>query len=241
MGNRLQGRTVLCIGGSSGMGRGVAEAALAEGATVIVTSRSADKARRIAEELGCSGEQVDLSSDVSVRQLFKRVGPVTHMMITAGAVGRSDFLDTPPAEAPRFMEGKLWGTHRCIWYGREVLEQQGSITLITGGYAQWATPDAAHVHMAFAATEALARATAVALAPIRCNVIRPGFVDSAMWDFLEPSDRSALREKEKTQTLTGALVSPQDIGDVAVSLMTARAVTGAIVPVDGGRHLKPES
>ena len=72
---------------------------------------------------------------------------------------------------------------------------KGSITLITGGYAQWATPDAAHVHIAFAATEALARATEVSLAPIRCNIIRPGFVDSSMWDYLGDRERHDLREK----------------------------------------------
>jgi len=132
---KLEGSTVLCIGGSSGMGRGVAEVALAEGADVIVTSRSLERAEKAAEELGCSGEQVDISDDASVKQLFKRTGKVTHMMVTAGAVGRSDFLDTPPSEAPTFMNGKLWATHRCIWYSRSALDKNGSITLITGGDA----------------------------------------------------------------------------------------------------------
>lgn len=237
---QLNGSTVLCIGGSSGMGRGVAEVALATGAQVIVTSRSAQTAQQTAEELGCIGEQVDIADDASVKELFERTGKITHMMITAGAVGRSSFLDTPPDESPTFMDGKLWATHRCIWYARPVLDPRGSITLITGGYAQWATPDAGHVHVAFAATEALARTTAVSLAPIRCNVIRPGFVDSALWDFLDAEEREALRKREQDQTLTGALVSPQDIGMVAVALMSASAVTGVVVPVDGGRHLKPE-
>ncbi|MBE9100461.1 SDR family oxidoreductase [Vacuolonema iberomarrocanum] len=238
---RLKGSTVLCVGGSSGMGRGVAEVALAEGAEVIVTSRTLEKAQKTAQELGCHAEAIDVADDESVQQLFARLDKVTHMMITAGAIGRSAFDDTPPDQAPVFMDGKLWATHRCIWYSRSVMDQQGSITLITGGYAQWATPDAAHVHVAFAATEALARTVAVSLAPIRCNVIRPGFVDSALWDYLDDGDRTALKNEEREQTLTGELVSPQDIGDVAVALMTTRAVTGAVIPVDGGRHLKPIS
>lgn len=221
------------------MGRGVAEVALAEGADVIITSRSADKAQQVAAELGCRGRQADLADEHSVSQLFENSGHISHLMITAGAVGRSSFTETPPAEAPVFMNSKLWETHRCIWHARSVLDKQGSITLITGGYAQWATPDAAHVHVAFAATEALARATAVSLAPLRCNVIRPGFVDSALWDFLDDEEREILRQKEKEQTLIGQLVSPQDIGIAAVSLMMARAITGAVIPVDGGRHLLP--
>lgn len=237
---KLKGRRVLCIGGGSGMGRGVAEVALAEGAEVIVTSRSAEKAQKAAAELGCIGEPVDISDESSVRHLFERTGKLDHMMITAGAVGRSSFTETPPSEASIFMNGKLWGAHKCIWYGRSVMDKHGSITLITGGYAQWATPDAAHVHVAFAATEALARAAAVSLAPMRCNVIRPGFVDSALWDFMAEEEREGLRQREREQTLTGEIVSPKDIGQVAVSLMTAAAVTGVVVPVDGGRHLKPQ-
>lgn len=219
------------------MGRGVAEVALSEGADVIVTSRSLEKAKETANDIGCQAEAVDISNETSVKQLFERLDRIDHMMITAGAVGRSSFDDTPPSEAPTFINGKLWATHSCIWYGRAVMPEEGSITLITGGYAQWATPDAAHVHVAFAATEALARATAVSLAPIRCNVIRPGFVDSSMWDYLDSDERERLREKELEQTLTKELVSPQDIGVVATSLMTAPAVTGIVIPVDGGRHL----
>lgn len=236
---KLQGKTVLCIGGSGGMGRGVAEVALSEGANVIVTSRSPDKAKKTAKELGCRAEAVDLSDEASIKQLFKRVDVIDHMMITAGTVGRSSFIETPPSEAPAFMNGKLWATHTCIWYGRTIMNNKGSITLITGGYAQWATPDAAHVHIAFSATEALARATAVSLAPIRCNVIRPGFVDSSMWDYLNDNEREQLRDEEQARTLTKELVSPEDIGIVAVSLMTAPAVTGIVIPVDGGRHLLP--
>ncbi|MEO1068842.1 MAG: SDR family oxidoreductase [Cyanobacteria bacterium J06638_6] len=115
------------------------------------------------------------------------------------------------------------------------------MTLITGGYAQWATANTAHVHIAFAAVEALARATAVSLAPIRCNVIRPGFVDSSLWDFLEAKERESLRKQEQQQTLTGSIVSSEDVGLAAVALMTSRAITGVVIPVDGGRHLKPNS
>lgn len=233
----LDGKTVVCVGGSSGMGYGVARAATDRGARVIVTSRTPERAESAALALGCDGMGVDITDDSSVQTMFENVGAVDHLMITAGAVGRSAFREAPPGEAPAFMNAKLWGTHRCLWYGRNALDAAGSITLITGGFAQWATEDAAHVHVAFGAVEALARATAVSLAPIRCNVIRPGFVDSPMWDFMQAEDRERLRHDERDKTLTGRLVTADDIGDIAVSLMVTRAVTGAVIPVDGGRHL----
>ena len=82
------------------MGKGVAEIALAEGANVVVIGRSLAKAEKTAEALECSAEQVDIADDTSVKQLFERIGNVSHMMITAGAVGRSSFEDTPLPEAP---------------------------------------------------------------------------------------------------------------------------------------------
>ena len=237
----LANQTVVCVGGGSGMGLGVAREAHDAGADVIVTSRAAAKAEAAAASIGdrARGIAVDLADSDSIRSMFEAVDRVDHVMVTAGAQGRSSFADTPPEEATAFMDAKLWANHRVVWAARDRMRGDGSITLLTGGYAQWATPDAAHVHVAFAATEALARSVAVALAPLRCNVIRPGFVDTGMWDFLDPTERAALRERERQATLTGSVVTAADIGVVAVSLMTAIAVTGVVVPVDGGRHLRP--
>lgn len=234
---RLDGKTVVCIGGSGGMGRGVAEAALELGADVIVTSRSQDKADQTADQLGCRGEHVDIYDGDSVVDFFDRIGRFSHLMMTAGAVGRSSFSDTPPQEADRFMQGKVWGTHRCIWHAKDQLDQDGSITLITGGYSQVIDDQAGHVHAAFKAMEAMAQVAAVSLAPIRCNVIRPGFTDSDLWADMPDDERADLREAERERTMIGRIVEPIEMGRFATALMTSPVVTGAIIPVDGGRHL----
>lgn len=233
----MQGKVVLCIGGSSGMGRGIAEASIAAGARVIVTSRTLEKARVAAAEMGCEAAAVDLESAESIASLFDEMPTLDHLAITAGAVGRSSFADTPPGEAEAFMNGKLWSTHRCIWEARSKLSHGASITLITGGYSTSVSDEAGHVHIAFRAVEALARVVAVSLAPIRCNVIRPGFIDSSLWDFMDEEERRNLRSRECEKTLTGKLVSPRDFGEAAIRIMTMEAVTGAVIPVDGGRHL----
>ena len=233
----MDGKKVLCIGGASGMGRGIAEAVMEAGAAAVITARSDQKATAVAEELGCLGYAVDITDERSLETLFKRVGSIDHLAITAGATGRSSFRDTPASEAPAFMEGKLWATHRCIMQARRLLANDGSITLITGGYSVSATDAAGHVHIAFQAIEAMARVTAVSLAPIRCNVIRPGFIDSALWDYMDDKERQALRSSEQAKTLTGQIVTPLEFGRVVVRLMMSTPITGAVIPVDGGRHL----
>ncbi len=162
----MDGKTVVCVGGAGGMGRGVAQAALELGADVIVTSRSQEKARDAARRLGCRGEAIDIYDGNSVADFFDRMGPFSHLMMTAGAVGRSSFRETPPGEADRFMQGKVWGTHRCIWHAKDRMDRDGSITLITGGYSQVIDDQAGHVHAAFKAMEAMAKVAAVSLAPI---------------------------------------------------------------------------
>ena len=220
------------------MGRGIAEAAIARGASVIITSRTLDKSEQVASEVGCRGLAVDISDPSSVETLFQTVGSLDHLAITAGATGLTSFNDTPPELARAFMDAKLWTTHQCLWSAKSHLRADGSITLITGGYSTAVTDDSGHVHVAFQATEAMARAAAIAFAPIRCNVIRPGFIDSSLWDFMETEERDELRDKERSLTLSGSIVSPREFGDAVVSIMTSTAITGATIPVDGGRHLK---
>ncbi len=233
----INGKTVVCIGGSGGMGRGVAQAALELGADVIVTSRSQQKADQAAKQLGCRAEIIDIYDDKSVSDFFDRIGHFSHLMITAGAVGRSSFSETPPDEADRFMQGKVWGTHRCIWHAKDRMNQDGSITLITGGYSQIIDDKAGHVHTAFKAMEAMAQVAAVSLAPIRCNVIRPGFIDSDLWSGMTDEERDQLRNTEREKTMIGRIVEPVEFGRFAVALMQTPVVTGAVIPVDGGRHL----
>lgn len=233
----LEGQSVLCIGGASGMGRGIAEAATAAGAHVVVTARSEEKARKAADEIGCASAAVDISDEASVRALIGGLDRLDHLAITAGATGRSSFSDTPPGEASRFLDGKLWATHRCLWAAKDVLSKDGSITLISGGYATEVTDEAGHVHIAFQAFEAMARVAAKSFAPIRCNVLRPGFIDSALWDFMDEVERKALRAEERSKTAEGKIVTPLQFGEAAIRIMTSRAITGAVIPVDGGRHL----
>ena len=115
-----------------------------------------------------------------------------------------------------------------------------SITLFSGGFAQTVSDDFGHVHVAFRAVEAMAQVMAVALAPVRCNVIRPGFVDSALWDYLDEDERADLRETERARTLTGEVVSLEALGHAVVDLMATGSITGAVIPVDGGRHVRTE-
>ena len=91
----LENQTVIIVGGSSGIGLGVAEALLSEGATVTIVGRTPEKLRAAQEALG-SPERVkavaaDVTQEKQVRALFEEVAAFDHLVVTRGM---------PPVVAP---------------------------------------------------------------------------------------------------------------------------------------------
>jgi NAD(P)-dependent dehydrogenase (short-subunit alcohol dehydrogenase family) len=82
----IAGKKVLVIGGSSGLGFGVAKAALAEGAHVVIASSNATKSEAAAQRLGTSDflqwHVLDASKEESFEALFAKTGKVDHLVYT---------------------------------------------------------------------------------------------------------------------------------------------------------------
>jgi NAD(P)-dependent dehydrogenase (short-subunit alcohol dehydrogenase family) len=78
---------------------------------------------------------------------------------------------------------------------------------------------------------------AVDLGPLRVNTIRPGVIDSDMWSFLDPTPGEELRQKVRQAFPVHRIGTVDDIGHVAVFLMTNPYVTGTVVEVTGGEQL----
>ena len=89
----------------------------------------------------------------------------------------------------------------------------------------------------FAALEALSQSLALELGPLRVNTIRPGVIDSDMWDFLDEAGRKQFRKTVAETMPAGRIGQIEDIGHAAVFLMTNPYVTGAVLEVSGGEPL----
>jgi NAD(P)-dependent dehydrogenase (short-subunit alcohol dehydrogenase family) len=135
------------------------------------------------------------------------------------------------------MDGKFFGSWACARYAAPVLAAGGSITFLSGGLAVRPEAGTTMITAAFAAVEALGRALAVELAPTRVNTIRPGFIDSPMWNFLGESEREEMREERRASLPVRRVGEVEDIGQAAVFLMTSPYVTGAVLEVNGGQLL----
>lgn len=236
----LQGQQLLIVGGSSGMGLGTAQLADAYGADVIIASHSEEK---LAQALGTLSSRakaipVDLTQESSIRQLLEQIPPLDHLLITAGPGSRSKFLEDPLQTARDYLEGKFWSAYVLTRYAVPKLRHNGSVTFVSGGYAIRPEPGSVPTTAAQNAIEGLAKALAVELAPRRFNVIRPGMINTSLWDFMEAEERKKMMAEAAGKIPVGRVGTAEDIAQAAVFLMTNGFISGSVLNVDGGMFLR---
>jgi NAD(P)-dependent dehydrogenase (short-subunit alcohol dehydrogenase family) len=237
----LAGRKVVVVGGKSGIGLGVAQAARAAGATVVVASRRISPGEERPDLADFTQVSLDMRDELSVRAALERIGALDHLVVTAapdlGTWG--SFMDTDMHGVRNYVEGKFLGSWACARHAAPHLRPGGSITFLTGGMAARPKIGFAAVTSTFAAVEALSGSLALELAPVRVNTIRPGFIDTDMWSFLPAGQRDGLRQKVAETFPSRRAGQPADIGHAALFLMTNPYVTGTVVDVSGGENLVP--
>ncbi|MFL5830570.1 MAG: SDR family oxidoreductase [Solirubrobacteraceae bacterium] len=231
----LEGQRVVVVGGTSGMGLATVRAAAAQGAEVVSAGRRSGQARETID--GVRQAEVDVTDEASVRALFDDVGNLDHLLVSASPGTPGPFLEQDLAAARTFIDGKLLGSWTCARYAAARMSPGGSITFITGCAVIRPPRNAATVTAAFAAVEALSRALALELGPLRVNTIRPGYTDSEMWSGLGEEAREDLRRRVAEALPVGRMGEPDDIAQAALFLMTSRQTTGAVLEVSGGEPL----
>jgi NAD(P)-dependent dehydrogenase (short-subunit alcohol dehydrogenase family) len=231
----LEGRRVVVVGGTSGMGRATARAAAAAGAAVIAAGRRPVGERE--PEPGVEQAVVDVTDEGSVQALFEDVGALDHLLVSASPGSPGAFLEQDVAAARSYLDGKVMGSWACARYAAPRMPAGGSITFVTGGAVVRPPRHAAMVVAAFAAVEALTRALALELGPLRVNALRPGYTDSDMWGFLSAEERADLRERVAAALPTGRMGTPEDVAGAALFLMGNPQVTGAVLEISGGETL----
>ena len=234
----LKDKRIVVIGGSSGIGFAVAAGAMAEGATAIVGSSSAEKVDAAVARLGAgsSGGAIDVKNDASVATFFDGVGVFDHLVFTAGdwnRPGGGTVADLDLERAPEAMSVRFWGALRAIKRAKDSMSAGGSITL-TDGMLAHRPMKGALLSTAFAgAAEHLTRGLAVDLSPIRVNCVCPGLVLTEMtagW----PEEMVA-RFVRGQPIARGA--EPDEVAQAYLYLMRAGYTTGQVIVVDGGRSL----
>lgn len=227
----LAGKRVVVIGGTSGIGRAIAEHAAATGAQVIAASRTAGDSAPAPQ---IALEQVDLTSTSSIEALFQRVGAFDHLVLSAGPGAMGTVRQLSSEAARPFMDTKFWGYYDAIRFAAEHIAADGSMTLVGGGASRKHAPGRPMMAAINAALEALGKANAIDLAPVRVNVIAPGLVDTPAYAGLPAEVRDGMLAGYAATVPAGRAGLPEDVATAALFLMTNTFVTGTVLDVDGG-------
>lgn len=240
----LNGSRVAVVGGSSGIGFAVAEAAIAEGATVTIVSSRAERVARAVERLGggANGLVADAKDETALAAALERAGPQDHLAFTAGdwdvmgAVPTST-LDLKAAE--RVFAVRFWGAIAATKHVLPRISPGGSITLTDGLIAHQPRKGAVVNSAMAGAVEHLARALAVDLAPLRVNAVCPGLVRTEVWDRIPEDARDGEFQKMTARQPIDRIGEPSEIAQAYLFFMRCGFATGQVLKVDGGRSLTP--
>ncbi|KAH7961059.1 hypothetical protein HPB52_001302 [Rhipicephalus sanguineus] len=235
--SKLKNRTALVTGAGSGIGRCVCEALAADGARVVAADCNLDSAVQTVLRLPAGTARhhawhVDVTSKASVTSLFDHISncpdlpPVSIVVCCAGIQRRGRVVDLKLEVFDQVIDVNLKGTFLTVQAAvNEMLArgvEQGSVVTVSS----------------IAAVVAFTKTAALELAPhgIRCNVVLPGMVDTAMTATVSEKDRGIV----SARTPLGRLGRPEEIARTIRYLCDeadSSFVTGASFEVTGGLHM----
>jgi NAD(P)-dependent dehydrogenase (short-subunit alcohol dehydrogenase family) len=239
-GNDLQQQRVVVVGGSSGIGLAVAQQAASQGAKVVIVSSNAERVQKAVECISgeAQGQAVNVSDEGAVATFFAKLGSFDHLVFTAGdALQLNDLAATDLAKARHAFELRYWAALAAVKYASPHIRKDGSIVLTTGVAGRRPHKGWTVVASICGTIEALTRALAVELAPIRVNAVCPGVVRTNLWKNMQEQDREAMYENVGNHLLVGRVGEACEIARAYLFLMQEGYSTGQTVVVDGGALL----
>lgn len=254
--DKLAGKRVLVIGGTSGIGFAVAKAVIAGSGQVIISSSSVDRVtstiKKLQEAFPSSlyeprGFACNLNLDTveqEIEKLFsqiEQIGLIDHIVYTA-----ADKLPIMPLHS--VTREKIIAGGQMRFVAPVLLAKiapkymtsgpEASITLSSGTVWERPVPDWTIVAGYMGGVCSIARNLALEVKPVRVNAISPGLVDTELWDAVVSADqKQGLLDHESAKYPTGRVAEPEDIAEAYIYAMKDHNVTGRIISTDSGSLL----
>lgn len=255
--SKLEGKHVLVIGGSSGIGFGVAEAALEHGAFVTISSSnptridgavqrlstaypSAAKASRIASAVCDLGTEATLEQNVV--DLFSRVASaraLEHIVYSAGdALAQTALADATLPFIKQAGMVRFFAPLLCAREAAKHLPQStaASFTITSGAVAHRPMPGWSVIGSYAAGHFSMTRCLALDMKPVRVNCVVPGAVDTELWR-MPPDEKQKMMDMLAQKLPTGQAGQVEDVAEAFIYLLKDKNTTGAVVDTNGGALL----
>ncbi|KAL5385090.1 hypothetical protein DPSP01_004901 [Paraphaeosphaeria sporulosa] len=252
--NKLHNTRILIIGGSSGIGYGVAEASLEHGALVAISSSNESRIKAAADKLTSScpsfasnihGLTVNLANPETLEHELSTVlksatetlgGKLDHVVFTAGdALAPMKLTDMTVeriqrAGTVRWLAPLLLAKYLATYMNASY---KSSYTVTTGAISEKPIPDWTVIASYAGGHHSMVRNLALDLKPIRVNGVSPGVVDTELWRMSE-EEKQAFFEGSKTSLFTGRVPTAEDVAESFIGIMKDYNMDASMVRSDGG-------
>lgn len=236
---RLSGKTVVIVGGGSGIGLAVAKLARIEGAIVFILGRSITKLEQAKTQIGDNVKaiSVDVMNEEAIAKAFSEIGSFDYLFISAQDAATAALSETTMEKLSMTLNSKIWGALHVIKQASPIMSANGSITFISGLAGRRGYPGFAVAGAANAGIEAVARNLAIELAPLRVNTVCAGVIETEMLDRVFGENRDAIVQSISEKLPVKRIGKPEEIADAVVFLMSNGFATGTTLLLDGGDAL----
>ena len=234
----LNGKHVVVMGGTSGIGLATAKAAQKAGANVWCAGRTQENIEAASTALSnAQFRKLDTHDVAGLEALFAEVGQVDHIVAAATCAIRTTrpFMEQTEEQFSEAFN-KFWGYTRVVRAGVPHLAEDGSVTLVSGIPARKCNPNMSSISCVGNAVEGLTRALAIELAPKRVNVVAPGIIDTGMFAGLGDKRQAAFSQMSQNIPL-GRVGQAKEVAAAIMLCITNGFMSGATVDVDGGALL----
>jgi NAD(P)-dependent dehydrogenase (short-subunit alcohol dehydrogenase family) len=233
----LKNSTVVLIGRGTGIAHGVAIAAAAAGANVVVAGRHPDQLRESYPDDRFAVEQVDLTDEKSIEDFAERIGSLDHLVSTASSRARGLLRELDRNAIQLSFDTKVIGPVMLAKHFVDRFNPGGSFTFFSGVAAFKPVVGYLGVAITNGAADFLGRSLALEMAPVRVNAISPGVIDTGIWDSLGEDGKADYFEHFRTHNPARRIGTVDDITEAVLFAMTNEFLTGTTLRVDGGEPL----
>ena len=234
----LSGQTVLVIGGTRGIGLATARRARAAGAKLVITGRNIEQLDLVGGELHARTAAFDATDFDRLAEFFRDLpGSIDHVLVTGPGPYYSPLRALDLTRVRLDLESQLLLPIEVARNAAGKVRAGGTLLFMGGTGGRRTAPGFTMISTLAAAKPALTRSLALELAPIRVNLIAPGFVDTPLSAELLGDQLDNRREELRSTLPTGRVVTADDIAALAEHLMTNETLTGATYDIDSGQQL----
>ncbi len=231
-------KRIVIIGGTSGIGFEVAKLAAVQGMEIVITGyknhSDTEFKRWFPADTKIEIYQLDIANEQAVKEFFSKIGPFDYLTTPGSTLPKGPFLTMDSGTAKQGFDSKFWGQYFAAKYGVPSIREEGAIVFFSGVIGQRPQANLSIMASVNSAVEGLGRALAVELAPLRVNILSPGYVDTSRYAGMPADKRKELFDSLSEKLPVRHVGKPQELAEAALFLLTNTYTTGITLQVDGG-------